>query len=151
MSCAVAQQCTWYILLQVCDITFQMINQKINAQMYLTQTLGSNVAKNLTKGWNSSAASSYSMKSGWREWGKNMYNITALSPLIYCEPVHHDLGLTRGFLALKIADQLDDLIHVVETLQLTLVVNDLHWVFNHLTSRKIKMHMQKRCWVSLSC
>lgn len=30
------------------------------------RTFGSNVAKNLTKGWNSSAASSYSMKSEWK-------------------------------------------------------------------------------------
>lgn len=30
------------------------------------ETFGSNVAKNLTKGWNSSAASSYSMKSEWK-------------------------------------------------------------------------------------
>ena len=39
---------------------------------------------------------------------------------------------TGGFLALEVSDQLGDLIDVVETLQLTLVVNDLHRVFNHL-------------------
>lgn len=45
--------------------------------------------------------------------------------------------LTRRFLALEIANQLDDLIHVVETLQLTLVVDVLHRVFNHLTTDKL--------------
>lgn len=42
------------------------------------------------------------------------------------------LQLTRRFLALEIADQLDDLVHVVEALQLPLVVNDLHGILNHL-------------------
>lgn len=48
-------------------------------------------------------------------------------------PLGHNLQPTRRFLALEIADQLDDLIDVVEPLQLALVVNDLHRVFNHLT------------------
>lgn len=45
---------------------------------------------------------------------------------------------TGRFFALEIADQLDDLIHVVETLQLPLVVNDLHGVFNHLTNEQMR-------------
>ena len=40
--------------------------------------------------------------------------------------------LTRRFLALEIAHQLDDVVHVVETLQLALVVNDLHGLFDDL-------------------
>lgn len=39
---------------------------------------------------------------------------------------------TGGSLALEVADQSDDIIHVVETLQLPVVVDDLHRVFNHL-------------------
>lgn len=45
---------------------------------------------------------------------------------------------TRRFLALEVAHQLDDVIHVVETLQLTLVVNDLHGLFDHLTGQKFR-------------
>lgn len=47
---------------------------------------------------------------------------------------HLYLEHTGRFLALEVANQLDDLIHVVETFQLTLVVNNLHWVLNHLRS-----------------
>lgn len=40
---------------------------------------------------------------------------------------------TGRFLAPEVADELDDLVHVVETLQLAVVVDDLHGVFDHLT------------------
>lgn len=40
---------------------------------------------------------------------------------------------TGRFLALEVAHQLDDVVHVVETLQLALVVYDLHGLFDDLT------------------
>lgn len=101
-------------------------------------TFGSNVAKNLTNGWNSSAASSYSIKSGWSKTRENKF-ITAVSfarDAFEARSLGHSLQPTRRFLALEKADQLDDLVHVVETLQLALVVNDLHGVFNHLTRQE---------------
>lgn len=64
---------------------FSCFNTKLRvSQTVLTnekqkpRTFGSNVAKNLTKGWNSSAASSYSMKSEWkrRESSKQTYKQT---------------------------------------------------------------------------
>lgn len=39
---------------------------------------------------------------------------------------------TGRFLALEIAHQLDDIIHVVKALQLALVVDDLHGLFDDL-------------------
>lgn len=42
------------------------------------------------------------------------------------------LGPTGRFLALEVAHQLDDVVHVVETLQLALVVDDLHGLLDHL-------------------
>lgn len=39
---------------------------------------------------------------------------------------------TGRFLALEVAHQLDDIIHVVEALQLALVVDDLHGLFDDL-------------------
>lgn len=48
-----------------------------------------------------------------------------MSPKCRLEP-------TGRFLALEIAHQLDDIIHVVEALQLALVVDDLHGLFDDL-------------------
>ncbi len=65
--------------------------------------------------------------------------ITAVSLLLHlfeAKSLDHNLKPTRRLLALEIANQLDDLIHVVETLQLTLVVNDLHGVFNDLKKQE---------------
>lgn len=42
---------------------------------------------------------------------------------------------TGRFLALEIAHQLDDIVHVVETLQLALVADDLHGLFDHLVGK----------------
>lgn len=88
------------------------------------------MAKNFTKGWNSSAASSYSMKSEWkrRKSSKQTGQQSFLSWKIRLEP-------TGRFLALEIAHQLDDVIHVVETLQLALVVDDLHGLFDDLVHK----------------
>lgn len=47
---------------------------------------------------------------------------------------------TGRFLALEIAHQLDDIIHVVEALQLALVVDELHGLFNDLRTR-IETHL----------
>lgn len=60
--------------------------------------------------------------------------------------------LTGGFLTLEVADQLDVLIDVVEALELTLIINDLHRVLNHLQSgsdmgrerREVKEEGEKR-------
>lgn len=56
---------------------------------------------------------------------------------------------TRRFLALEIANQLDDLIHVVEALQFPLVVNDLYGVFNHLANEKKHNLLSAYCEVTL--
>lgn len=42
---------------------------------------------------------------------------------------------TGRFLALEVAHQLDDVVHVVETLQLALVVDDLHGILDHLLQK----------------
>lgn len=88
------------------------------------------MAKNFTKGWNSSAASSYSMKSEWKRRisSKQTGQQSFLSWKIRLEP-------TGRFLALEIAHQLDDVVHVVETLQLALVVDDLHGLFDDLVHK----------------
>lgn len=50
-----------------------------------------------------------------------------------------EVAPTRRFFALEVAHQFDILIDVVETLQLTLVVNDLHGVLNHLRRSRAEM------------
>lgn len=47
----------------------------------------------------------------------------------------HRLEPTGRFLAFEIAHQLDDIVHVVETFQLALIVDDLHGLFDDLVNK----------------
>lgn len=58
--------------------------------------------------------------------------VSFMNNLLKGQYLDHNRQPTGRSLALEIANQLDDLIHVVETLELTIVVDDLHWVFNYL-------------------
>lgn len=46
--------------------------------------------------------------------------------------------LTFRFLALEEAHQLDVFLNIMETSQLTHVINDLHWILNHLRKKSNK-------------
>lgn len=98
------------------------------------------MTKNLMNGWNSSAALTYSMKSEWRKQGVGgeITSIKAVSSQVMYLMRLLDFQPTRRFLALEVAHQLDDVIHVVETLQLPLVVDDLHGLFDHLSGQMFR-------------
>lgn len=53
---------------------------------------------------------------------------------------------TGRFLALEVAHQLDDVVHVVETLQLALVVDDLHGILDHLLQKNPRGEFRGGDW-----